>query len=137
MLSAFIVTLFAQVPVSMPGDDPFGWLLATIKWMIEQFQNHNIAPAVGALIMVLVFLFRLLLESKVNKKWLPWVSAGIGVLLQCAANLAALAAGWTHMDWLSAVLAGLTTGAAASGLWSMLGKTLSEKFLNKSADPAQ
>ena len=54
----------------------------------------------------------------------PWVAAVAGVLAAIATTVI------TTGDWLSAVLNGLVTGAAATGLWELIGK----RFLKKKED---
>jgi len=53
-------------------------------------------------------------------KWIPdnvkpWVSAGLGVLLCVFTGLS------VGIPWWQAIIAGLFTGTAASGLWSLVG----------------
>lgn len=129
MLSSLMITVLAQAPSPLPGDDTFGWILEAMKWMVEQFQSKNYMPATGMMIMVLVFLFNMFFKEKVNKKHLALVSAGVGVLSACAMNLMSLMAGYSSKDWMNAVAMGLTMGAAASGFWSMLGKKVLEETL--------
>jgi UDP-N-acetylmuramyl pentapeptide phosphotransferase/UDP-N-acetylglucosamine-1-phosphate transferase len=128
-LSSFFSTLLTQVPSAEPGTDMFGWLLELLRWVVEQFKQKNYVPGMGGVVMVLVFFARMFLLKRLNSNVLPLVSAGLGVLLACGVNLAGLAVGSQPMDWLSALAMGLTTGAAASGFWSLVGKKLSEKFL--------
>jgi len=129
MISSFIVTVLAQVPALEPTGDMLGWLLESAKWMFEQYQAKNFMPAVGMLVMVLVFLFNNFFKTKLSKNALPWVSAVIGMLMAGAANLVGLAAGYTTQDWVSTLTSGLMAGAAASGLWSMLGKYVMTKLV--------
>lgn len=120
--------LLATVPPAVPGDDAVSWLLSSLKWAVERFQAHDYVPAIGMLVMVLVYLFNRFAKDRIASKHLPLVSASIGVLTAIATNLLALAVGSTPLDWVQAVLAGLTAGAAASGFWSLVGKHLAERL---------
>lgn len=137
MLTSIVTTtLLAQaVPSAAPGDDVFGWLMSSLKWALEQFQNKNYMPAIGMLVMVMVWVFKKYFEDKVTPAHLPYVSAAMGVVVACAMNLMALAAGSKPHDWLTAIGMGLTMGAAASGFWSLMGKWLEAKLLNKPSAP--
>jgi uncharacterized membrane protein len=102
-------------------------LLTSIRWAVEQYQQKNYMPAVGVLIMVVVFLSRKYLNDKIQDEYMPLFSATTGVLVAVATNLTALAVGSTQTDWISAVVSGVATGAMASGLWSLGGKKLLKK----------
>lgn len=81
--------------------------------------NWSLAVALG--IMFLLYLLRMLLLPRLDPKvdaWLPWLSASLGVLGAIAVNVVA------GQSWLTAILSGLTVGAAASGLWSLIGSKL-------------
>ena len=69
-------------------------------------------------IMVAVWALRKFFWKSLPAKAIPWVAAGVGVLLSFAATLQGGA------SWTQAVVVGLVTGSAASGLWSMVGKHL-------------
>jgi len=71
---------------------------------------------VGCLIMFLVWFIRLFVLVKLPSDWLPWVASGMGVLLSIGVDLT------SKVPWWKAVLNGLLVGAAASGLWSQVGK---------------
>ena len=63
-------------------------------------------------------------------KWIPdnvkpWVSAGLGVLLCVFTGLS------VGIPWWQAIIAGLFTGTAASGLWSLVGKHLLKSDADK------
>lgn len=117
------IALFAQAaPSSDPGADPIAWALNLIKWMVEQFQAHNYAPAVGAAIMLAVWLARKLIGDRLPAKALPWVSMGLGMLFAMGAKLTALAMGMSSMDIIAALVSGAMAGFSASGMWSMFGK---------------
>lgn len=97
------------------------------KWAIEQYQHKNYMPAIGLLVMVLVFLSRKFLSDKIQPEHMPAFSAAMGILVSVATNLTAVAVGSTPIDWISAVVSGLVTGTMASGLWSLGGKKLLTK----------
>lgn len=125
MLTNLIPQLLAQLPPlppPTPGTDTFGWVLQAGQFIVAAFKAHDTAPAIGVLVMVLTWTFNQFFKGKISTAALPFVSAALGVLTSIAANLTALAIGVTPMGWVSAILTGLTTGAAASGFWSLIGK---------------
>jgi len=95
--------------------------------------NVAITAAKGgdwSLLISVVLMFLVYLATKVSfiKNWLPkaarpWVVAISGVVLAIAVTAS------TTGDWLSAAFNGLVTGAAATGLWELVGK----KFLGGGA----
>ena len=109
------------VPHLAPAED-FGELL---NMLIEAAKGGEWSIFVAALIMVLVFLATKIkfIDNLLPAKAKPWVAAVAGVL-GAVATVA-----MTTGDWLQAVLSGLVTGAAASGLWELIGK----RFLKKDA----
>ena len=68
--------------------------------------------------MVLVFLLTKVkfIDNLLPAKAKPWIAAVAGILAAVATTVI------TTGNWLTAVLAGLTTGAAATGLWELIGK---------------
>lgn len=78
----------------------------------------SLAVALGLMLLIYGARVVLKLDSHIPAAALPWISAVIGVLGVFGANLAA------GQSWLSALLSGLTIGASASGLWSLLGGVL-------------
>lgn len=130
------LAIFAQVvaPSVDPGADPIAWALNAIKWVIEQFQAHNYAPAVGGLIMLLVFGLRKAIGNKISAKALPWVSMLLGVLVEVGSKLTELVAGFSIMQLIGAIVSGAMIGLSASGMWSAFGKPAAEK-LNPPQDP--
>ena len=126
-----IAFLLLQIPAPVPTGDEMAWVLESAKWAVEQFQNKNYMPAVGMTIMLLVFVFNKFFHAKVKKEHLALVSASIGVLSAVAMNMMALAVGSQPMEWVSAIMAGLTMGAAASGFWSLIGKMVVDKVSGK------
>jgi len=111
----------APEATEVPAED-FGELL---NMLIEAAKGGEWSIFVAALIMVLVFLATKIkfIDNLLPAKAKPWVAAVAGVL-GAVATVA-----MTTGDWLQAVLSGLVTGAAASGLWELIGK----RFLKKDA----
>lgn len=108
--SLFPVIAFAQ-------DDELGGL---IKGAVDAAKGGDWALLVSMAIMILVFLATKvpLLSKLLPDPAKPWVAAGAGVLS------AVVATAMTTGDWLQAVLHGFVTGAAASGLWELVGRKL-------------
>jgi uncharacterized membrane protein len=77
---------------------------------------------VGVIIMVLIAIARPLLSHMANddklKKFIPWVSAVVGMLTALAGALLA------GQPWYSALGVGLVTGSAAVGFRELLGKSI-------------
>ena len=69
-------------------------------------------------LMVAIWALKTFFWKALPPKAMPWVAAVAGVLLSFAATLQGGA------SWFQAAVAGLVTGAAASGLWSLVGKHL-------------
>lgn len=99
-----------------------------VQMMITAAKGGEWSLFVAALIMVLVFLMTKvkfigdLLPSAAK----PWVAAVAGMLTAVATTVI------TTGNWLTAALAGFTTGAAAAGLWSLIGKKILDR--NKPAE---
>ena len=109
----------APEATEVPAED-FGELLNVL---IEAGKGGEWSIFVAALIMVLVFLATKIkfIDNLLPAKAKPWVAAVAGVL-GAVATVA-----MTTGDWLQAVLSGLVTGAAASGLWELIGKRILKK----------
>lgn len=132
MLLNTMLLVLTATPTPPPGTDDVSWFIGMMKWIVEQIQQKNYGPAVGAIIMLLVFLFNKLAAGKLSSKLLPWVSVGLGVVLAICNNLVAE----VPMVWYMAILNGLFYGTAASGLWSLVGKWIVEKLTGKKDEPA-
>lgn len=131
-----MLALLAVLQAPATGDS-VSWAFDTLKWCLEQFQQKNFMPAIGGFVMILVYAFNKLFKDKVSPKALPLLAAGLGCLLAVATNLASMAAGNKPQDWLAAIATGFMAGAAASGLWSLLGKKAAELLgLEKPQAPA-
>jgi hypothetical protein len=123
-----IPILFGQAPAADLSQSA-GWMLDIVKWAVTQFQQKNFVPGCSGLLMVLIALFQKFEMTKVNKKAVPLVSAGLGVLGACAMNLTTMAVGAKPHDWLTAIVMGLTIGGGAIGFWELVGQKLLGKFL--------
>jgi hypothetical protein len=105
---------FAQTAGAPPSDDLGGM----VSLIVDAAKGGQWGVFASLAIMILVFL-----ATKVPfvQDWLPsaarpWVAAGAGVLGAVAATVL------TTGDWVQAILSGFLTGAAASGLWSLVGR---------------
>lgn len=103
----------ATEPVVAP--DPEKDLGGFMSLMIDSFKNKNWGVFAGLLIMLLVWVTRKFIP-KMPTNYLPWVSAAMGIVVSVATDLIA---GGT---WYYAIFNGLLIGAAASGMWSLVGK---------------
>lgn len=86
----------------------------------EAFSKGQFGLGIAVLIMAVVWVVgrQPALQSKItDRNILAWISLGTGVV---GSVLTGIVAG---QDWVTAVVNGLTVGAAASGLWSTVGKT--------------
>lgn len=90
--------------------------------VVNAFQAGKWISGVSLVLMVVTWVFSMVAARYrpgwLNPSWVPWIAAVLGVLTTTFAAAAAGAA------WSSAVVGGLVTGAAASGLWSLVGKHL-------------
>ena len=107
------------------------------KTMVEAFKSGDIPLAIGTLALLLAMLvgavnaFMLKMTAipdATRKKVLPWLVAAGGCLLAFGTALLAGA------GWLSSILTGLVTSAAATGLWELIGKTALKVINSKAAD---
>lgn len=103
-----------------------------INLMISSAQGGEWSIFVAALIMVLVFLLTKIkfIDNLMPKAAKPWVAAVAGVLAAVATSVIATG------DWLQAILSGLVTGAAATGLWELIGKRVLKKKEAPAEEPA-
>jgi uncharacterized membrane protein len=110
---------FAQDAPAVPEAD----VSAFVEMMITAAKGGEWSLFVAALIMVLVFLATKVkfIDNLLPAAAKPWVAAVAGMLTAVATTVI------TTGNWLTAALAGFTTGAAAAGLWSLIGK----KILNR------
>lgn len=94
------------------GDDMGGF----IEEIVNAFNAKDWGIFAGLIIMALVWVLKKFVWKALPTGALPWVSAGAGVAVAIATGLGA------GLVWWKAILNGLTVGAAASGLWSLIGK---------------
>lgn len=94
-----------------------------ISQLIAAAQGGQWSVFVALLIMVLVFLATKIefIDNLIPNNAKPWVATVAGVLAAIAS------AAFTSGNWLQAILGGLVTGAAASGLWELIGKKVFKK----------
>lgn len=116
----YLLAIIQAVPSTNPDTNIVGWFLSMCQWIVTQFQNHNYAPAIAAVVMILVFIFRQLAKGKIDPKHLPLVSALVGTITATATSLLGIAVGSSTKDVLEMLGSGLITGAAASGLFDVL-----------------
>lgn len=107
------VLAFAQDGEAVP--EGLGELVSSL---ITAAQGGEWSVFVSLVIMVLVFFAQKVpfVRNLLPKAVKPWVAAIAGVLAAVAATA------FTTGDWFQAILGGLVTGAAASGLWELIGK---------------
>lgn len=104
----------AVEPPDVPdiGEDVGGF----IDELVNAFNAKDWGILAGLIIMALIWILKKFVWKALPLAALPWVSAGAGVAVAVATGLAA------GLIWWKAILNGLTVGAAASGLWSLVGK---------------
>lgn len=92
--------------------------MALAKLLIEAVKSKNWPLAAGILVMLALYAAERFgkVRQKVGKKLWPWVGAGFGIAASIAAGLMA------GVDVMDAVVQGFIAGAAATGLWEMVGK---------------
>lgn len=110
---------FAQEAAPAAPDD----LGDMISQIIAAAQGGEWSVFAALIIMILVYLATRVkfISDLLPKAAIPWVAASAGML----AAVASIA--FTEGDWLKAILGGLVTGAAASGLWELIGRQISKK----------
>lgn len=104
--------------------------------LIQAAQGGKWSLFVSLLIMVLVWLTT---KAPFFKKWIKgeakiWTAAVAGVLGAFATSIYTSVTGDGSVDWLQAVLQGLSTGLAAGGLWSLVGRKIMDKPIDKDGD---
>lgn len=122
MISTLVSLVLAQ-PSPQPADgDMISWGLNAIKWIVEQFASKNYVAAVAGIVMILTFATKLVLKDKLSSGALPLVSAAIGLVVSVITSLMTATADTTAMSVIGMIFTGVTTGATASGFWSLAGK---------------
>jgi hypothetical protein len=111
-----------QTPAVAPNpEEDLGGFLSAVG---DAFKNKNWGVLAGLIIMLVVWVVGKFVP-KMSPKYLPWVSAGLGILGSISTDL------FAGGVWYTAIFNGLLIGAAASGMWSLVGKHV----LPKKADP--
>ena len=101
-------------------------VVALGKLVMEAAKGGNWGLALAGILMLLVWVLRKFVIKTLSPAAMPWVAAIAGVVGAVAANVQA------GESWSTAVMSGLMTGAAASGLYSLVGK----KLLGTASTPA-
>jgi len=90
-----------------------------VQAIIAAFQAGDWNLVAATILMLAVWiLLKSPVGDKIGPKAKPWIAASMGVVGAVVANF------FSGGDWLSAILSGLTVGAAAAGLWSLVGKAI-------------
>jgi hypothetical protein len=97
--------------------------LSLIPMIVEAARGGHWSVFVAAIIMVLVWGLTKapILSDLIKGEAKVWVAAVCGVCVAIAAEA------FTTGDWLQAILHGLGSGLAATGLWELVGKKMSGK----------
>ena len=66
--------------------------------------------------------------KRIPRSYVPWISVGLGVAGSVAASLSGTFNTHDWHAWAGAIKAGVVQGAAASGVWSMIGKAVDAKL---------
>lgn len=86
---------------------------------IDAFKKKRYGVFTGLLLMLMVFgLRRTKIAARLPKEYAPWIACGLGILFSIGTVLAA------DRPPLTAITHGFVLGAAATGLWEMVGKYL-------------
>jgi len=109
--------------------------LDTLAPMIEAAQGGKWSVFVSLIIMLLVWLAT---KLPIVKEWIKgeariWVAAVAGMLSAFAVSVFV---GSTEgaVNWIAAVLEGLSVGLAAGGLWSLIGRKIAGKPVDADGD---
>ena len=125
--------LFGTLAVlqAAPEGDP----VALIQSLMAALQSKNWAVFVALLIMAVTMITSRLILPRLNidKKFTPLISAIVGTVFSGGSALVGAAVGLPLTDVLSMLLSGLLSGAAATGLYELLGKYI----FPKPADPTE
>lgn len=124
-----------QPGVEQPGEEAAGPVddiadkdaSEILDGIVNAFNAKNWGIFAGFIVMAFIWGLKKFAWKSLSTSALPWVSAAAGVVAAIATSLVA------GQIWWKAILNGLTVGAAASGLWSMLGKYIFGKY-DKSED---
>ena len=84
---------------------------------VDAFRRKKYGVFAGLVLMLMVFgLRRTRLAARLPKEYAPWIACGLGILFSIGTVLAA------DRPPLTAITHGFVLGAAATGLWEMIGK---------------
>ena len=89
-----------------------------INAIVEAFKEGRWGPAIGMLLMLLVWVLRKFLWKLIPKNALPWVTLGAGCAIVITVELIA------GVTWWKTLIDGFGTSASAMALWSLLFKHL-------------
>ena len=121
-LKAFSLTLLLSALVwaqeALPAQPSTEEVIGMVQALVEAAKGGHWALAVSLGVMILVWALRKFFWKSIPGKLIPWVSAGVGVILAVTMSIQ------DGSDIMGALSAGLLTGTAASGLWSLVGKHL-------------
>ena len=102
---------FGQVP------EDYQQAEETFRLLVEAYKSGQWPLFSGLIIMLLIFVSNKAgLESRLDKKIIPWISVTIGVLTSIGTSLVA------GIPVGIAIAQGLTAGTAAIGLWELIFK---------------
>lgn len=121
-----ITTLILAQPSVEPTTDTVDWAGSLVKWCIDQVAHKNYVALIAAIVMALTYLAKIVLKDRINSDHLPWISAGLGMMTSLAASLLGVTHGMPLVDVADLCITGLTTGAMASGFWSLVGRRMSD-----------
>ena len=122
----------AVVVPAIPDTGSADYVISSVRLITDAFKSKKYGPAFSLLIMLLLAsanFIMLRLDKSIQKEWFPTLAIISGVLMAIAMNLAGVAAGASLRDWLVTIISGAAQGAAAVGLWELLGKKILNRFL--------
>lgn len=110
--------------------------LEALGGLIEAAQGGEWSLFVSLLIMVLVWLATKApgLKKIIKGDARIWTAAVAGVLSAFAGAMYSDLAAGESVDWVKAIMQGLSVGFAAGGLWSAVGKKIAGKPLDADGD---
>jgi len=104
----------------------------TIAILVKAIKDKNWKVLVSTILMLIIFFANTFLlkflSADAKKNAIPWITVGTATLLLFAGTLAA------GGSWWDALNDGFITGAAASGLWSLVGKHVLKRFTAKAEE---
>lgn len=106
--------VISSEPLDPIDKDPGGFL----QTIIQAVHDKNWSYVVGAVLMFLVWIVRKYFWASLPTAYVPWLAAGLGVIVDVSLSLIA------NVIWWKAILSGLTSGAAAIALWELVFKHL-------------